>query len=261
MGAPAPTVSAIGATEIVAALRQLGVEASDTLFVHSDLRCALRVAGAAVDEKVDTVLDALVDAVGDGVLGMPTFTYSFCRGEKFDLDASPSTVGLLTERFRQRPGVRRTADPLFSAALLGPIPDAWRDLFEPGDTDAFGDRSVFAFLREQRAKLAFLGASFEYCTYVHHVEQRLGVPYRYFKDFRGEVAGRAVTARYFVRRLDQDVETRLSPLGDSLLARGRARRIALPGMSVTVVSAEAVDGATAERLSENPDFLLARGHP
>ena len=261
MGAPAPTVTAIGGAQIVAALRQLGVEPSDTLFVHSDLRCALRIAGTSVEAKVDTLLDALVDAVVDGVLAMPTFSYSFCQGQDFDVDATPSTVGLLTERFRRRPGVRRTADPLFSAALLGAIPDPWSDLFEPGDSDAFGERSVFAFLRARRAKLAFVGASFEYCTYVHHVEQRLGAPYRYFKEFSGKVGGRAVTARYFVRRLDQDVETSLAGLADELVARGDVRRAALPGMSLMVADVTAVDRAAVEAVARNPDFLLARGRP
>jgi len=265
MAIAAPPV--ITSSDIVAALRALGVEPSDTLFVHADVRCALRVAGDSIERKVDTLIDALDAAVPRGVLAMPTFTYSFCRGEQFDVDATPSTVGLLSERFRRRPGVRRTVDPIFSAALRGTLPDAWeRDLFEPGDQDCFGERSVFALLRESRAKLAFAGAGFEYCTFVHHVEQQLRVPYRYPKDFTGKVvsggAAHDVRARYFVRRLDEDVETLLGPLGDALLAGGGARRAVLAGgLPLIVAEAAAVEAVACRRLADNPDFLLERGHP
>ena len=263
---PAPERVVIGAADIAAALRDLGVGRGDAIFVHAGLRGALRVEGGSAADKADTVIDGFSAAVPDGILAMPTFTYSFTRGEEFDLDRSPSTVGALSERFRRRPGVRRTADPLFSAALRGPVPYGWEHgLFELGDKDCFGPDSVFAFLREARAKIVFFGVGFEFCTFVHHVEQRLDVPYRYPKDFHGRVRGggeeRQVTATYFVRPLDEDVEPFLDPLADVLLSNGGARTVPLgDGPELMVVDTEAIEAAVAGCLAENPSFLLTRGH-
>jgi aminoglycoside 3-N-acetyltransferase len=243
------------------------VREHDTLFVHSGLRSALRVAGDSAREKLVTVLDGWMGTVPQGNLIVPTFTYSFCNGAEYDVDRTPSTVGALTDYFRQLPEVRRTADPIFSSAVHGALAGEWeRRLFEVGDKDCFGDESVFALLAEVNAKLLFFGVGFEYCTFVHHVEQRLGVPYRYMKDFTGTVKTREraarVTAHYFVRDLDSDVEPFLIPLADSLLARGRAARASLPdGPSLLVTDAESTRVVAEEELSSNPSFLLERGHP
>jgi aminoglycoside 3-N-acetyltransferase len=252
---------------IVRALRSAGVRASDTLWVHAGLQTALKVAGATAAEKVDTVLDALDGAVADGTLILPTFTYSFTRGEEYDLAASASTVGVLGERFRRRPGVRRTADPIFSAAIRGPLTGDWAEiLYRPGDTDCFGERSVFAYLHECDAKLAFLGVGFGYCTFVYLVEQRLEVPYRYFKDFRGTIrdGDRALpaTARYFVRDLDAGVENSFDALADALLRSHAARRTTMPGgPSLLVTSARAVEAEAVRGVAARPDFLLREQVP
>jgi aminoglycoside 3-N-acetyltransferase len=259
-------VGVITAAEISTTLGDLGVRANDTIFVHADLRGALRAEGATALEKADTVIDGLAAAVPDGILGMPTFTYSFCRGEDFDVDQTPSTVGALSERFRLRAGVRRSADPLFSGALLGPVP-AHREagLFALGDKDCFGEESVFGLLSEAEAKVVFFGVDFLYCTYVHHVEQRLGVPYRFPKDFHGAVRrgseSREVTATYNVRPLDEDVELYFDALRDELLANGGARSAVLPdGPDVLVADTTAIAATAGRCLEENPDFLLTRGH-
>jgi aminoglycoside 3-N-acetyltransferase len=256
----------IEARDIAAWLTSLGVRSTDTLWVHAGVQTALKVAGATAADKVETVLDGLEQAVPDGRLMVPTFTYSFTRDAPYDTAASPSTVGVLSERFRQRRGVRRTADPIFSAAVRGPLPEEWeRRLLAVGNTDCFGEHSVFAFLREVDARMAFLGVGFSYCTFVYHVEQRLAVPYRYFKTFGGTVVAdgreQPTTARYFVRDLDADVESDFAALEEALLETGAARRATLPrGPSVLVTSARAVEAEAVRRIREHPDFLLSRGH-
>jgi aminoglycoside 3-N-acetyltransferase len=256
----------IGAADIAARLGDLGVEPGDAIFVHAGLRGALRVEGASAREKVDTVLDGLARSVPGGLLAMPTFTYSFCNGEDFDVDETPSTVGALSERFRRLDGVRRTADPLFSSAIRGDVPARWEEpLFALGDKDAFGPGSVFALLRERRAKIVFLGVGFGFATFVHHIEQVLDVPYRFPKDFHGTVSRgadrRDATATYFVRPLDEDVEPFLDPLADELLRNGGARTAALEdGPELMVCDAPAIEATVGSCLADNPDFLLTRGH-
>ena len=70
-----------------------------------------------------------------------------------------------------------------------------------------------------------------------------------------------VEARFFVRHLDQDVVTSLTPLWDSLVAAGLGRVASIPrGPTVRAVRARAVAAHAAALLAEQPDFLLERGH-
>ncbi len=46
------------------------------------------MAGRTREEKLDTIVAGLSGAVSEGALIVPTFTYSFCRGEKFDVAAT-----------------------------------------------------------------------------------------------------------------------------------------------------------------------------
>jgi aminoglycoside 3-N-acetyltransferase len=250
----------IGADAIAAAATEAGARPGDTRWVHSGLQRSGRIAGATRAEKLDTIVAGL--GAGAAALWMPTFTYSFTQGEEYEPAATPSTVGLLTERFRLRPRARRTADPIFSAAVEGPAPE---HLFAVRDQDCFGTESVFAHLAEVDALLVFFDVSFELCTFIHHVEQRLGVPYRYIKPFAGDIvvdgARTAVEARFFVRRLDEDVVAHLTPLWDSLAAAGLARTASIPrGPTLRAVRARAVAAHAAERVAAEPDFLLERGH-
>jgi len=256
----------IAAADITSALAGLGVQTNDTLFVHSGLKGALRLAGSTREEKLATLTDGLRDNVSEGLLILPAFSYSFTRGEPYDRHNSPSAVGVLSEHFRMLPGVRRTADPIFSCALLGALPSAWEQrLLAVGDHDCFGPGSVFALLAESDAKLLFLGVDFEMCTFVHHVEQRLGVPYRQLKDFHGTVLDgdrkTPTRARYFVRDLDADVESHFGPLAAALLAGGGAAAAELErGPRLFLTSACAVSQEIERRLPECPDYLLRRGH-
>jgi aminoglycoside 3-N-acetyltransferase len=248
----------IGADAIAAAVAEAGARPGDTLWVHSGLQRSGRVAGATREEKLDTIIEGL--GAHGGPLWMPTFTYSFTKGMDYEPAATPSTVGLLTERFRA--GARRTADPIFSAAVRGPAPE---HLFAVRDQDCFGPESVFAHLAAVDALLVFFDVSFELCTFIHHVEQGLGVPYRYIKPFAGDVvhdgARTRVEARFFVRRLDEDVVARLTPLWDSLAAAGLARTASIArGPTVRAVRARDVAARAAERVAAEPDFLLERGH-
>jgi aminoglycoside 3-N-acetyltransferase len=259
--------SVIRPGDIERALRRLGVRRRDTLWVHAGLQTALRMEGSTPARKVATVLQGLERTVADGTLIVPTFTYSFTRGEDYDVATSPSTVGVLGEHFRRLPGVRRTADPMFSVAIRGSLPRAWeRRMFGVGDTDCFGAQSIFACLREVDAQLAFLGVGFGYCTFLHHVEQRMGVPYRYFKDFSGTVRGddatTRTTARYYVRDIESGVENRFDPVLNALLQSGAARRTTLPsGPSLLVTRVRAVEAEAIACLRTDPTSLAIGEYP
>lgn len=261
-------MSGISASVVTDALRELRVARDGMLLVHAGLQGSGRIEGPRSRDKLDTIVAGLRGAVPDGVLAMPTFTYSACWGQAYDRDRTPSTVGQLGEHFRLQPGVRRTSDPIFSTAVLGDVGAAWEEpLFAVGDTECFGPQSVFSFLHERAGTLLFWDVGFGFCTHVHRVESVLRVGYRFLKPFTGVVRdeGRevAVTARFFCRRLDlhHPADPHFGPLEERLLASGGARRLQLPGGPLLLaVDARAIAEEAARGVAQNPLFLVREGH-
>jgi aminoglycoside 3-N-acetyltransferase len=196
----------VNAADIIEALHEIGIAPSDILFVHSDLTAFGKLALLDRDNLCRTLIDTLQKSIGrQGTLIMPTFTYSFCQGLPYDLYNSPSTVGALTEYFRRQTEVIRTRHPLFSVAICGPQ----KEVLQQVDLDSFGPHSIFALMRKGKGKFLFFGAAFQACTFIHHIEQMHGVPYRYMKEFLGTIKEGeqeySAIATYFVRYLEKNV--------------------------------------------------------
>lgn len=150
----------------------------------------------------------------------PTFNYDFCQGEPYNHDRTPSQVGLFGEFLRRR-GLR-SFHPIYSFALEGPRA---QELGGSVSRSSFGRGSLFARLYQEDALLVFAGVGFEACTYVHHVEQQLNVPYRFPKYFTGRVTkdGQSWldTFEMFVRFLDwREVHHNLYRAGEYLEGKG-----------------------------------------
>ena len=102
------------AREIVSDLSSLGLTDEMNVVVHSSLSSLGDVEGGA-----STVIEALLETIGEGgTLVMPTFT--FPPDPIFNPETTRSTMGLITETFRQRRDVLRSLHPTHSVAALGP---------------------------------------------------------------------------------------------------------------------------------------------
>ncbi|MEN6544744.1 MAG: AAC(3) family N-acetyltransferase [Armatimonadia bacterium] len=106
---------ALTKADIVAGLKQLGVEPGMVIMVHSALASFGEVEGGA-----DTVIDALLEVVSpEGTLVMPAMG----GAPIFDVNETRSNVAEITDRFWRRPDVTRSIHPTHSAAGKGPLVD------------------------------------------------------------------------------------------------------------------------------------------
>lgn len=101
------------------ALTELEIPRGGALMVHSDAMVVAQFAGMGNAAGIAAFWTCLEQWLG-GHLLVPTFSYSPMADECFDPAQTPSKVGLMTELFRQREGVARTLDPIFSMAISGP---------------------------------------------------------------------------------------------------------------------------------------------
>ncbi len=181
------------------------------------------------EQRLDLLIEAMEAAIGrDGTLVMPAFSYSFTKGEPFDICNTPGAVGMVAERFRTRPGVRRTSDPIFSFACRGPRA---QELCAIPVKECFGDESVFAALHRLNAHIIDLGCSMNRGgTFVHYVETAYGVDYRYKKAFSGTVISPSGEASecsvvYNVRDLTRKSDADLRRLQRRLADDGKSRTV------------------------------------
>ena len=193
-------------SDFVRSLKEAGIEHGDTVFVHSDISVFGKLRLPDRDLLCKALVDTIKDAVGDqGTIVMPAFSYSFCNNDVFDINSTRSTVGVLTEYFRQQSDTSRTGHPIFSVGIWG---KHQQELLDIGP-DSFDRDSIFGKLHDLHGKILFFGAPFHSCTYLHYIEQLHGVPYRYMKTFTGTLKDgeniHEATCTYLVRHLDGSV--------------------------------------------------------
>ena len=158
----------------------LGIEKGDTLFIHSSFKSL-----GPVENGASTVISALEEAIGqDGLILMPTFNLQPSREERvasWDVATTPSTVGWLTEFFRQMPGTYRSDHYSHAVAARGRNAEAfvadhlkregyqspW-DLHPWGKT--YGTHSPMFRAYKSDAKLLMIGVDYQTSTYIHLVE-------------------------------------------------------------------------------------------
>lgn len=187
--------------------------------------------------------EALIEAIGEGATVVaPTFTYSFCQGRPFDRLKSRGESGLFGNYLLSRPEAIRSDHPIFSFAAVGPQAE---ELLTGLSPSAFGPGSLFERLDQRGGTLLFAGAPFQSCTYVHYVEQKVGVSYRSSLWFSG--------FEYFARPLDGSVVTDLSRLEERLKAKGVLHPHPTGGFSISI---QTLVEETEKALLEEPYFLL-----
>lgn len=180
----------------------------------------------------------------EGTLILPLFNFDFPKGVPFDIQATPSQMGALTEAGRLWPGAVRTGHPIYSFAAIG----AKAYLFSGVDNrSGYGADSPFALLRELDGKIAVLDLPDQHSmTFYHHVEEMLDVDYRFHKEFTGDYTGwdgiqEQRTYSIFVRDIERGVLTSVDRMGKLLWDKGLYRGDRpKTGSGLRVISANAL---------------------
>jgi aminoglycoside 3-N-acetyltransferase len=239
---------------------RLGLKAGDVVLVHSSYKSF-----GDVDGGPQTVIDALLDVLTPaGTLIMPTFNFNFNKGEPWDVNKTPSHMGILTEIARTNPEARRVFHPFYSFAILGKLRD---ELTRVRYKDSYGKESIFMRLRELDGKIMIIGLSYTHSmTFFHHVEQMNGVDYRFVKPFTGEVTdetGRTYTDTFtmLVRDLDKGVITEVDPMGAVLEQRGIVAVESIGEATVKLMKANEVFRVTSEEMKSDPHLLYKTEKP
>lgn len=170
-----PSAPIVTRNDIADALTRAGAGGASILHVHSSLSAFGYVEGGA-----QTVIQALTDVAE--TITMPAMAQrdGDRRFETWNIAATPSDVGRITEVFRLTPGVCRSDHPITSVCALGPMATQLTEghrtgVQRPGPWGgyAFGHNSPWERLVSRNARVALLGTTFQRNTLVHYVEHRI----------------------------------------------------------------------------------------
>jgi hypothetical protein len=169
----------IASDEIRQGLASLGLAPGDTVCANVSMRSL-----GYVREGPGGVIAAILDIVGEaGTLVMAAWPWSdpsrIDRSAVFDLAATPSRMGLLSETLRSRPGAHRSLHPVASVVALGARAQALTSGHENSATP-FGADSPYGKVAAAAPKLLIVGTGLGGILY--HVMDRVGFPNLYTRE-------------------------------------------------------------------------------
>ncbi|TFB09349.1 hypothetical protein E3V08_00465 [Candidatus Atribacteria bacterium MT.SAG.1] len=242
------------------ALQRIGIKKGDIILIHSDFSPVFQLSEFnSFADSLDLLKKCFLNVLGPtGTLVVPTFNYDFCKGKPYSHEKSISQVGIFTNYILWDNTSHRSFHPIFSFASIGH--DA-KNICDNISKSSFGKESVFHKLHKLNAKIVFFNVSFESCTFIHYVEQSIGVDYRFLKYFKGKVKRddieREDSFDFYVRYLDREVITYLTRLGNYLESTGKMNKIILADKyPILLVKTDDIYQAALEKLEKDPYYLL-----
>ncbi|OSM02288.1 AAC(3) family N-acetyltransferase [Magnetofaba australis] len=192
----------------------LGIQPSDTIFLFSGVWGL-----GKLENGLDDITDAFRLAIPQGLLLIPTFSYTWCSGETWDPAITPCPdMGVYADHAWRGADFVRTDNPNFSVTALRTAHNAALiDTLFQVDDDCFGEHSIFGNLvrhsrTNPRTFVLLLGGAFKdclfRCTFIHYAQQRLKVPNRFIKPFPDPAgSGRVVTQLVRMNTAEEYVQT------------------------------------------------------
>jgi len=254
-----------GLADMIDSFRRVGIEHGDTIFVHACLETVGQPKGCFTnDQTSEFLLAALQEAVGDnGTILVPTYTFSFCEQELFDVQNTPtrggdwSTSVEFLEYFRKLPGVIRSRDPIHSIAGRGPKAS---ELLIGISNSCFGKDSVHARLRDVGGKICLIGVGLDESSFRHHVEEVVGILARYKKLFTGYIRDNGQTRKtgwvYNVRVLSDNCYPDGKRLEEIARRTGKCQVVSLGSGEILGIDANDYFNLTSEELAKDNWFTV-----
>ena len=178
------------ASDLLQAIRQLGVVPGDAVMLHSAFEPHHGFRGT-----IDALIDVFVEAVGpSGHLLMVSLPYRSSSlaylqsGRRFDVRRTPSMMGMVSEIFRRRAGVLRSVHPTHPILAYGPQAERFVAA-HPMCRYPCGPGTPFDEVALAGGKVLFFNAAFDTITFFHYLEHLVHqqLPFALYTDTPFEV--------------------------------------------------------------------------
>lgn len=170
---------------------EMDLESNALVWLHSGVMGLGLLNGGT--EIITKVFDKILS---DGSLIIPTFTYSWCNGEHYDpLTTECMNMGAYADDAWKNRRFKRNNNPNFSVSVMDNTNnhEVRNALLSNGvQKTCFGKNSSFYHMyhlsKDKPGYIMLLGGAHNnvifQTTFLHMVEEEIGVPYRYIKKFK-----------------------------------------------------------------------------
>ena len=234
-------------------LKQIGLGKGDSVFVHSSMKSMGFVRGGP-----RAVINAFLEVLeATGALMVPTFTFENFQ-PVFDLENTPSEMGLITETLRQREDSIRSIHPRHSVSVIGQgAKGLVQDHLYAG---SLGVGSPLDKLSKRGGHILLLGVGHDVNSIIHLAEVYADVPYLY----SWESPDFPHTARVKYDGHEREVSLAPSPgcsegfgkIEPALRSRGIIMDGKIGEARSQLMNAQDVVDTAVELLNNNPEALL-----
>ncbi len=244
--------------ELISAIKSTGITKGDIIFSHSNIGfLGFPNGNKDPDYIFKIILDSFLDVIGrEGTFIVPTFTYSFPKHKIFDATTSKSTCGYFTEMFRKLSNSYRSNDPCVSVSAIGKYA---KDFTKNIPVNAYAENSFFDRFYKSEGKICNINLSSSFQTFLHYIERKLNVPYRFDKAFNGIIIKNSKKEKkesiIWVRYLTKGTQVNINSLG--LLAEqiGLCKNASIGRGFISTITAKDTFDIIKKTLPRRPWFL------
>lgn len=258
--------------------KELAIEKNALVWLHSS------ITGLGIlEDGINTITDAFSEVLSEGVLIIPTFSYSWNNGECYNSQITEcNEMGWYAANAWSDLRFQRNNNPNFSVAFIDKTDNKeCSDLLLDDKTakTCFGKGSVFDAMNNLSKSrpgyiLLFGGAHNDVVfrsTFLHFVEEKVGVPYRYLKNFHSPKNNKKSVeqyVRYFTEseyRLQTGKESTkykfpikesYKNLGNDLINEGLIKKIDFGYSQTKIVQIHPFCKWLESKIEQNPEYLL-----
>lgn len=239
-------------------LKNLKIKKNDNILIHSNVAGIYQFSKNKknYNRNLEEFFKIILSHIGKkGTILIPTYNYNFTKGKHFDKKKSLSQVGELGNFLIKKYPNSRTNDPIFSHVVFGKLK---KNIFNCSINEAFGDKSIFNLILKKKFKIICFCTSPATMTFIHFLEKKLNVNYRFNKYFKSSIIlnNKKVTILYkycvgkkkFKYNLKENKILNL--LGKKLISKNFGRFIC------TQIDTKELYNKIKKKLSENKYFLI-----
>lgn len=241
-----------------ATLDALGIQVGDNIYCHANLGLFGKLENCnSSSQLAQTFYENIRCRIGaSGTLVLPSYTYSFCTGNNFDLVQTPSKMGILSEHARKILRFSRTRDPLLSVLVQGPLE---KEFCSALINICHGPNSHFGLVHSYDFKILCLNHFGN--TFLHYIERQLKVAYRFDKSFYGKYVEPTnsidnMQANLWVRILEDRYQHSPRKFHTKSTKSGVNKYLTLGNGFITIGNAKNIYDLVSCEINKNKSFLL-----
>ena len=196
---------------IQSCLEKLGLKKDDSIFLSTNMGF-LGYPKSQNKNKIlvssKWMLSAIKNIIGKkGNIFVPTYSYSFTKKiKKFNPLKTKADIGYFPNFFLKQKNIVRSFDPMMSIAGSGP--DVKNILLKTSNNSFGNNCTLERLFKIKNLKCCHIGIGFNWIPFIHYLDKKNNVPFRFDKIFQGNIKINGVEKKtnwtYFSRYLRKE---------------------------------------------------------